>query len=95
MAWIYCFKQISLPANQWTAIVTPYNCSYFSFKSKNSQPILLRTNSSDSTTEDLLPGGQQESVLGGSVTYRWMAGERLFWAQPQAAVDDVGILKVL
>jgi hypothetical protein len=96
VAGVYQIVQIALPSGVWTAIAVPEFASYFSFKSQANNPIRIRTDYTNSATEDLLPGGYQEvfstTPISSSPSSRWQPNTILFYAQPQSG-SDVGILK--
>lgn len=92
---IYQKKKFSLDASTWTPIITPINCNAVGIKNGTGASILLRTDASDSNTEDSLPDGSFEVIdaatyrPSGSRDSRFVAGDVIVYAQMSAGTGTI------
>ena len=95
MAAPFEIQRINISPVSWTPVTVPFDCT--SFLVKNCDPvnaIRLRTDSTNSATEDLLGPGMEQPVAMGFHRYRFFAGSRPLWLQATAGTGPV-VLKFL
>jgi hypothetical protein len=61
---VYSKLKLTLDASVWTPIVVPFDCNYINIRNIdiNGVDILIRSDSTDSTTEDSIAAGSQETI---------------------------------
>jgi hypothetical protein len=63
MSQVFAKKKVNLNSTQWTAIAPPFDCNYISIKNADSTvDVVIRTDASDSNTEDVIASGAIETV---------------------------------
>jgi hypothetical protein len=101
MAGQWGLSKTTLPAGEWTAIICPWNCNYFSIKSVSGNALGVGSSAIDTTQQDTLPANAQEVVgspygppfLDMPVPVRFIAGQVLLYAY--SAGGDVCVLRTL
>ncbi len=73
----YAKKRVTVNDQVWTAIMPPIDCNYFSLKNAAVGDLLLRSNPTDATTEDLLANGTVESMCNPKTDP--LSGQYRFW----------------
>lgn len=95
----YAKKKYSLDAVAWTPITAPFDCNSITLRNQSATiDVKLRTDQSDSDTEDTLPPGNQEVIqadLGprylqhGGFQARYATGAVICYAQAASSTADL------
>lgn len=72
--------------SDWELVTCPIATDYVALRNRGEGPILLRSDPSDPTSEDVLPAGGQEGITvpfrwSGEAKTRFQPGESLIWAK--------------
>lgn len=58
----YSIKRYTVSDSEWTHVVAPWDCDYFSVRNTHSANMLYRTEPDDPNSEDVLTPGAQDGV---------------------------------
>jgi hypothetical protein len=75
-------KVISINSSAWTPIVVPFDCSSISLRNAaQTNPIRMRTTSTDASTEDTLGPGREQAFAVPFHRYRFLTRSQPVWLQ--------------
>jgi len=86
----YVKKQLAVDTVSWTAIIAPIDCMGVAIKNSAMVNLLIRTDSSDATTQDTIPAGSLETIVAprhgsgvqdGGAGARFLAGDTIAYLQ--------------
>jgi len=87
MGFRYQKAQFAVNNSAWTPISVAYRISSWAIKSSSSTAFYIRTNQTDSTTQDTVAGSNQEVCSADQLVFA--ANEVLFYVQSTAANDTL------
>ena len=88
-------KVLTVDPVSWTPVSIPFDCTSLVIKNANgSNSLKIRTNSSDSTTEDSLAAGAEQAIALPFHRYRFKAGSQPVFLQSSAGTGPA-VLKFL
>jgi hypothetical protein len=86
---------LNINTTTWTPITVPFDCTSLAIKNRDlSNPVLMRTNASDASTQDTLAPGAEQSLAVPFHRYRFANGSQPIWLQATAGTGPV-VLKFL
>lgn len=88
------FKTFSIDANGWMPIAVPFDCSSIAIKNTLTNPLRMRTDAADASTQDMLASGAEQSFAVPFHRYRFLTGSQPVWLQAVAGSGPV-IVKFL
>lgn len=88
-------RVLNIDSVSWTPVTVPFSCTNLAVKNRDPiNTVRMRTNSADSTTEDLLGPGVEQSLAVPFHRYRFPAGSQPNFLQATAGTGPV-VLKFL